>query len=66
MLFSTIYIEIVSSLEDKLPHGIFFSFNYLPLNTCKGIIDFQKKGIRNYLFKKCSLCLCLQLISVVF
>ena len=41
MLFSTIYIENLVS-EEKLPHD-FFSFNYVPLNTCKMIIDFQKK-----------------------
>ena len=41
MLFSTIYIENLVS-EDKLTHGIFFSFNYVPLNTGKMIIDYQK------------------------
>ena len=47
MLFSTIYIENLVS-EDKLTHGIFFSFNYVPLNTYNMIINYQKvKGIRN-------------------
>ena len=41
MLFSTIYIENLVS-EDKLTHGIFFSFNYVPLNTYNMIINYQK------------------------
>ena len=27
---------------------VFFSFNYVPLNTCKMITDFQKKNKKAY------------------
>ena len=51
MLFSTIYIENLVS-EDKLTHGIFFSFNYVPLNTYNMIINYQKVKRHKKLKKK--------------